>query len=132
MMATNVTMKASIFRMPNFCRYNKRKVSNTVMLTPQNKGKPVSNCIPMAIPNTSARSVAAMAISAKIHKMKLIGFGYASLLACAKSRPRTMPSLADKPCSSKAIKLLMSNTHINEYPNLLPPAISVAQFPGSM
>ena len=38
-------------------------------------GKPVNNLIPIAIPNTSAKSVAAMASSAKIYKQKLTGFG---------------------------------------------------------
>ncbi len=52
---TKVIIKASIARMPNFCRYNKRKVSSTVMVTPHTSGKPVNNCIPMAIPSTSAR-----------------------------------------------------------------------------
>ena len=36
----------------------------------QIKGKPKSNCNPMAIPSTSARSQAAMAISARIQRMK--------------------------------------------------------------
>ena len=52
--------------------------------------------------------------------------------ACARSRPRTIPSLADKLCSNKAIRLLINNTHINLYPNWLPPARSVAQLPGSI
>ena len=42
-MATSEMIKASILRMPNCCKYSSKKVSNTVMLTPQISGKPVSS-----------------------------------------------------------------------------------------
>ena len=45
------------------------------MSVPYINGIPVNNLIPMAIPNTSAKSVAAIASSAKIYKMKLIKGG---------------------------------------------------------
>jgi hypothetical protein len=75
MIAMRAMINASIFRMPNLCRYNKRKVSSTVMETPQISGRPVSNWIPMAMPSTSARSVAAIAISASSQSTKLMYFG---------------------------------------------------------
>ena len=73
--ATIPIMNASILRMPIFCRYSNRKVSNTVNDTPQIRGRPVSNCIPIAIPRTSARSHAAMAISASPYSIRFTGRG---------------------------------------------------------
>ena len=64
MMAINAMMNASIFRMPNRCSSRNKNVSNTVIDTPQINGRPVNNCIPIAIPKISARSVAAIANSA--------------------------------------------------------------------
>jgi len=128
----NAMMNASIFRIPSLCKYNSKKVSRTVILTPMIRGSPNNNCMPIAIPNTSARSVAAMAISAKIQSTKFIFLGYDSLFACARSRPLTIPSLALKLCNNIAIRLLASKTQIKVNPYLLPPARSVAQFPGSI
>ena len=75
MVATNTNIKASILRMPYRCKNKNKKVSKTVIIVPYINGMPVNNLIPMAIPNTSAKSVAAMASSAKIYKMKLIKGG---------------------------------------------------------
>ena len=68
--ATNKIIKASILRMPYFCKNKNKNVSNTVIHVPYIKGKPVNNFIPMAIPKTSAKSVAAMANSAKTYNIK--------------------------------------------------------------
>ena len=106
-------MKASSFLMPNLCSHSNKKVSNTVNATPQISGKPVSKLIPIAIPNTSAKSQAAMANSASMYKQKFTTGGYTSLLACAKSLRLTIPSLALKLCNSSAIKLLINNTQIS-------------------
>jgi len=51
--------------MPLLMRKSNKKVSKTVNKTPYINGKPVSKLIPIAIPNTSAKSQAAIAISAK-------------------------------------------------------------------
>ncbi len=66
--ATSEIINASTFRIPKLRRNNNKKVSSTVMVTPHVSGNPNSNCIPIAIPNTSARSQAAIAISASMYK----------------------------------------------------------------
>jgi hypothetical protein len=58
-------IKASIFRMPLLIKNNNRKVSNTVIITPSISGMPNNRFIPIAIPNTSARSQAAIALQLK-------------------------------------------------------------------
>ena len=72
---TSAMINASILRMPSFCKYSNKNVSSTVRLTPHTNGKPVSNCMPIAIPKTSARSQAAMATSASKYNMKFIPRG---------------------------------------------------------
>ena len=80
---------------------------------PYIKGMPVNNLIPMAIPKTSAKSVAAIANSAKMYKLKLTAGGYVSRLACAKSSRRTIPNLALKLCKRIAMILLKSKIQIS-------------------
>ena len=48
----------------------------------------------MAAPSTSARSQAAMAISHSTQRAMVMGRGYVSRQACARSRPVTMPRRA--------------------------------------
>jgi hypothetical protein len=55
--------KSLHFSMPLLLRTT--KVSNTVIITPSISGMPNNRFIPIAIPNTSARSQAAIATSAK-------------------------------------------------------------------
>ena len=50
--------------------------------------------------------------------------------ACARSRPLAMPSRADSDCSRIAMKFDSMMTLSSVYPNLAPPAMSVAQLPG--
>ena len=69
MMATKASIKASIFRMPLLIKNNNKNVSKTVIKTPCNNGIPNNKFRPIAIPNTSARSQDAMAISAKKYKI---------------------------------------------------------------
>ena len=52
-----------------------QKVSKMVMVTPQIKGNPNNKFNPIAIPIISAKSVAAMAISANTYKQKLMTGG---------------------------------------------------------
>ena len=68
-------IKASIFLMPKRCRYINKKVSKMVMHTPTKSGMPNNNCKPIAIPNTSAKSQAAIANSANTYNIKLTGLG---------------------------------------------------------
>ena len=110
---TSAMINASIFRMPYRCKMRKRKVSKTVMIVPQIKGNPVKRCIPMAMPNTSARSQAAMANSARMYKQKFTNGGYTSRLACARSLRLTIPNRALRLCNKRAIKLLINKTQIN-------------------
>jgi hypothetical protein len=51
--------------MPLLIKNNNRKVSNTVIITPSISGMPNNRFIPIAIPNTSARSQAAIALQLK-------------------------------------------------------------------
>ena len=67
--ATKTIIKASIFRIPLLIKNKRRKVSKTVIKTPSNSGIPNNRLIPIAIPRTSARSQAAMAISARKYKI---------------------------------------------------------------
>ncbi|MNQ54778.1 hypothetical protein D3C85_688520 [compost metagenome] len=64
-MATKTIIKASIFRMPLLIRKSNKKVSRTVIKTPSINGISKRRLIPIAIPKTSAKSQAAIAISAK-------------------------------------------------------------------
>ena len=52
--------------MPSRCKYNKRNVSKKLIKTPYIKSIPKSKFSPIAIPSISAKSQAAIAISAKI------------------------------------------------------------------
>ncbi|MNL62812.1 hypothetical protein D3C87_1868700 [compost metagenome] len=61
--------------MPLFMRNRMINVSNTVIDTPHINGKPNSNFNPMAIPITSAKSQAAIAISANMYNGILIKLG---------------------------------------------------------
>ena len=85
-----------------------------------------------ALPSTSARSQAAMATSASSQLGTRVQAGYSSRQACARSRPVTTPSRAEITCSTTAIRLASSTTHISAYLNCAPPCRSVPQLPGSM
>ncbi len=65
MIATNTMIKASILRIPLLIKNNNKKVSKTVINTPSINGMSNNKLIPIAIPKTSARSQAAIAISAR-------------------------------------------------------------------
>jgi hypothetical protein len=54
--------KASIQRKPSLCSHRIRKTSSAVMTTPSSSGMPKSRLSPIAVPTTSAMSVAMMAI----------------------------------------------------------------------
>ena len=64
----------------------------------------------MAVPITSARSVAQMANSASAHSGQATQRGKASRQACARSRPEAMPSRTHSACSRIAIRLESSAT----------------------
>ena len=86
----------------------------------------------MAVPITSARSVAQIAISASTHSGHDTARGKASRQACARSRPLAMPSRAASDCSRIAIRFEITITLSSVYPYRAPPCRSVAQLPGSM
>ncbi len=71
----SVIIKALHYPHTHALQEESKKVSRAVMRYPHIKGNPVSRYSPIAIPSTSARSVAAMAISARRYRIKLIDFG---------------------------------------------------------
>ncbi len=97
-------MKASTQRKPRCCIHSTRKTSSAVMMTPISSGMPNSRLRPMAVPITSARSVAQIAISASTQSGHDTARGKASRQACARSRPAPMPSRVHSACSKIAIK----------------------------
>ena len=64
----------------------------------------------MAEPSTSARSQAAMAISASTQSTRRRARSNMARQAWARSMPVTMPSRADRLCSRTAIRLDISST----------------------
>jgi hypothetical protein len=69
--ATSEITSASSQRKPLFCRYRTRRTSSAVMATPQASGIPKRRLRAIAVPMTSARSQAAMAISQRTQSAKL-------------------------------------------------------------
>ena len=69
MMATNAIINASIFRIPLLIKNRRRNVSKTVIITPSISEISNNKFKPIAIPKTSAKSQAAIAISAKKYKI---------------------------------------------------------------
>ena len=103
MTPSSVTISASIQRKPMFCIHRIRNTSSAVMITPSSSGMPNSRLSPIAVPITSARSVAQMAISLTTHSGHETQRGNASRQACARSRPAPMPSRAHSACSRIAM-----------------------------
>ena len=103
-------MNASSQRKPFFCRYRIRNTSSAVITTPSSSGTPNSRFRPMAVPITSAMSVAMMANSAAIHSGMDTKRGKASRQAWARSRPVAMARRAHSDCSTIAIRLDTSAT----------------------
>ena len=83
----------------------------------------------MAEPITSARSQAAMAISAVTQRKAEAWGEYTSAQSCARSRLVAMPSFTVSTCRNTASSDDSSTTDSSEYSNSAPPAMSVAQFP---
>ena len=99
------TTNASIQRKPNACSARMRNTSAAVMITPSSSGMWNNRLRPMAVPITSARSVAVMAISADSHSGHDTQRGKESRQACAKSRPAPTPSRVHSDCNMIAITL---------------------------
>ena len=66
----------------------------------------------MIVPSTSARSVAAIATSARTHKTAFTPGEYSSRQACARSCPVTTPSRAESVCKRTAIRFDIRRTQI--------------------
>ena len=66
-MATSVTMKASMRRMPSRESASSSSTSSAVIITPHSRGTPNSSFNPIAAPSTSARSQAMIATSHSTH-----------------------------------------------------------------
>lgn len=108
--ARRVMTKASSQRKPFFCSQRIRKTSSAVMTTPISSGMPNKRFRPMAVPMTSAMSVAMMASSAASHSGIDTALGKASRQAWARSRPEAMASRAHKDCSTMAMSEDISAT----------------------
>ena len=104
------TTKASIQRKPNACSARIRNTSAAVMITPISSGMWNSRLRPIAVPITSARSVAVMAISADSHSGNDTQRGKESRHAWARSRPEPTPSRVHSDCSTIAMTLDSSAT----------------------
>lgn len=130
--ATKTITIASNVRNPLACNISKSRTSAAVMMTPTGRGMPNKRLRAMADPITSARSHAVIITSAMIQSMIFAHFGKVSLQACARSRPDTIPSFAERYCRRIAKRFESKITKSSVYPKLAPPARSVAQFPGSM
>ena len=70
----NVPTMASIFLKPNFIINSNKNTSQTVIIAPTINGMPNNKFSAMALPITSAISVAIMASSAIIQKIIATGF----------------------------------------------------------
>ena len=123
---------ASTVRNPQRCSSRISSTSSPVISTPQIRGMWNSRFSAIADPITSARSQAAIAISARIHSVTPAHLPVDSRQSCAKSRSVATPSFRLRLCSRMAIRFDAMITNSSVYPNCEPPAISVAQFPGSM
>ena len=69
---TSAMTSASMIRNPLFCSHSTSMTSSAVIPTPHASGIPNRRFSAIAAPMTSARSHAAMAISHRIHSMKLV------------------------------------------------------------
>ena len=77
---------------------------------PANNGTPNRIHSAIAPPITSARSVAATTISAWAQNASRAGRGSRSPINAGRLRPATRPSLADRYCTSTAIRLASTRT----------------------
>ena len=82
-----------------------------VMIAPSTSGRSKSRLRAMAPPTTSARSVAiAMASACSQYAMRGV-VGNRWPMCPERDRPVTMPSLAERYCTSTAMTLAMTTTH---------------------
>ena len=99
---SSVTMKASIQRKPRFCSHRTRNTSSAVMITPISSGMPNRRLSPIAVPITSARSVAQIAISASTHSghdtaaRKSIAAGLREIAPRGDAKPRAQRLQQDR------------------------------------
>src|SRR5665213_4229080 len=88
------------------------------MRTAQKIGMWKSRLMATALPSTSARSQAPIAISDDIQFGYRVHLGYQSRHACARSLPVTIPSRAARTCMKIAMTLASATTHSSPYLNL--------------
>ena len=104
---------ASIFLNPSLIIKSKSKTSNTVIVTPKVNGMLNSKFKAIALPITSAISVAIIANSAKIQANTPKDLLVICSVTCAKSIPLAIPNLAHMLCNSIADKLDIKITNNN-------------------
>ncbi|MNR17047.1 hypothetical protein D3C85_1336870 [compost metagenome] len=106
--------KASSRRKPRCCRTSTSSTSSTVSATPASSGMLNSRLRAMAVPMTSARSVAQIASSARIHCDQADQREAPCRHACARSMPVTSPSRLASTWSSIAMRLDIATTQSRE------------------
>ena len=96
-------ISASIQRKPLFCSHRIRNTSAAVISTPISSGMPNRRLSPIAVPITSAKSVAQIATSARSQSGYETARGKASRQPCARSRPVATAMRAHRCCRTIAM-----------------------------
>ena len=120
MVPTSSRMTASMVRMPKRCSASSSRTSNPVMMTAHSSGMWNSRLSATALPSTSARSQAPMAISQNSQLGQRVHAGYQSRQPWARSLPVTTPSRAEMTCMKMAIMLARPTTQSRPYLNCAP------------
>ena len=112
--ATRAMIAASSQRKPRFCKASSSITSSSVTTTPATSGRPKSRFRPIAMPITSARLQATIAISQKTHSVKLTGREKCWRQACARSMSAPMPRRTAAAWNSIAIRFESRMTESSE------------------
>src|SRR3954451_4600661 len=98
---------------------------------PIGNGTPSSSCSAIAPPSTSARSVAMVTTSAWAQSRTRGTRPYRSRHISGSERPVTVPSFAERYCTSMAARPAATTTQTSLVPSSAPACVFVAKFPGS-
>ena len=109
-MPTSAVMAASIRRKPLTSIASTAKVARAASRADTHIDRPNTRCRPSAAPVNSARSVAIATASACSHRKTTSRRGSRSRQTSGRDSPVAMPSLADRVCTSIAIRLAPSTT----------------------
>ena len=130
---TNASNHLTSFKDPfGLYAINTTRTSMTVRMTPSGSGTLNRMLREMAVPTTSARSVAMIATSASMYNSRLRFGGKCFLQFWARSSPVTAPNLAHKHCQNAARMFVTSTENNSLYLWADPAATAVLKLPGSM